>query len=158
MMAASDSAAELAREGPLPGQHLVEDDAERELVAPEVDDLAPRLLRRHVGHRPEDDPLLAQGRERGRPGVGWIVAGDLVPGQAEVEELGVAVLRQEDVLGLDVAVDDSLPVRRREAFRHLQPDVESLPERQRPLGQRLAQRLAFQKLLDEEIPAGDFFE
>ncbi len=107
-------------EGAFPGEHLVQDDAERELVAPEIDGLAPRLLRRHVGHRPEDDPLLAHGRERGRPGVGRLVVRDVVPGEAEVEELGVPVLRQEDVLGLDVAVDDPFPVRRREAFRHLQ--------------------------------------
>ena len=127
------------REGTFPGQHLVEDDAERELVAPEVDGLAPRLLRRHVGHRPEDDPLLAHGRERGRAGVGRLVVRDVVPGEAEVEELRVPVLRQEDVLGLDVAVDDPLPVRRRETFRHLQRDVEGLAKRQRASGQQVAE-------------------
>jgi len=54
------------------------------------------------------------------------VARDVVPGQAEVEELRVPVLRQEDVFGLGVAVDDPLPVRRRETFRHLKPDIEGL--------------------------------
>ena len=40
-------------------------------------------------------------------------------GQAEVEDLDVPVLRDKDVLGLDVAVDDPLLVRRGEALRDL---------------------------------------
>jgi hypothetical protein len=83
---------------------------------------------------------------------------DVVPGQAEVEELGVTVLRQEDVLGLDVPVDDPFSVRRREPFRYLQRDVESLLELKRPFGQSPAQRLTFQKLHDEKMAPGDFFE
>src|SRR5664279_2533361 len=71
-------------------------------------------------------------------------------GETKVEELGVAVLRQEDVLGLDVSMDDPFPVRRSETFRHLQPDVEGLPQRERSFGQRLTQRLAFQKLHDDK--------
>src|SRR5664280_519366 len=51
-------------EGTLPSQHLVENDAEGELVAPEVHGLPTRLLWRHVGHRPEDRPSRGQLVER----------------------------------------------------------------------------------------------
>src|ERR1035437_965740 len=70
--------------------------------------------------------------------------------EAEVEELGVTVLRQKDVLGLDVPVDDPFPMRRRKTFCHLQSDVERLAERKRSASNKLAQRLAFQKLHDDE--------
>ena len=47
-----------------------------------------------------------------------------MPRQTEVEDLGVTVLRQKDVLGLDVAVDDPLLVGGREPLRNLPRDVE----------------------------------
>ncbi len=62
----------------------------------------------------------------------------------------MAVLRQEDVLRLDVPVDDPLPVGRREPFGHLKRDVEGLAQRKRSAGQKRAQRLALQKLRDDE--------
>ena len=148
MMAVSVSGAEAAWNGLVAREHLVEDGAERELVAPEVDGVAPRLLGRHVGDRPEDGPLLADGRERRRAGVARIAARDVVAGEAEVEDLDAAVLRQEDVLGLDVAVDDSLLVRGGET-------VGDLRARSRgtgasgigPLASAVAERLAFEQLL-----------
>ena len=62
--------------------------------------------------------------ERVSPG---IAARDVVAGEAEVEDLDVAVLRQEDVLGLDVAVDDPLLVGRGEPLGDLPGDVEGPP-------------------------------
>ena len=47
-------------EGPLAGQHLVEDRAEREDVGARVSDRAFQLLGRHVLERPEDRALLGQ--------------------------------------------------------------------------------------------------
>ena len=41
-------------EGMSPGHQLVEDDAEGEDIAAGINPFAPRLLRRHVGQRPED--------------------------------------------------------------------------------------------------------
>ncbi len=58
--------------------------------------LASGLLRRHVAHGAEDVPRL----------------GDLALGEgsgdAEVDHLGLAVLAEEDVQGLDVAMDDPI--------------------------------------------------
>ena len=61
----------LLREARLPGQHLVENDAERPDVAALVDGLASRLLGRHVGDGAEDHSRLGragQGRAVHRGG------------------------------------------------------------------------------------------
>ena len=61
----------------------------------------------------------------------------------------MAVGRHEDVLGLQVAVDDALPVRGRQALRNLARQVGRCPRRERPLAQRRRQRLAFEQLQDD---------
>jgi hypothetical protein len=70
----------------------------------------------------------------------------------------VAVFRDEDVLGLEVPVDDPLLVCRGETSCYLPGDVERLARRQRSGPQALPQGLTFEELLNEEMPAGDFFE
>ena len=71
--------------------------------------------------------------------------------QAEVENLDLAVLEQEDVLGLQVAMDEALVVRGGEPARDLHGDVDRLAHRERAvLGQPLAQRLAVEQLRDDE--------
>jgi hypothetical protein len=90
-------------EGLPPGQHLVEDQAERELVRPAVERLAGRLLRGHVARRPDDEARVRQMAERPRLAV-HEAAGQLR--DAEVEDLHEAVPRHHDVVGLQVAVDD----------------------------------------------------
>ena len=59
----------LAREGQHPRRHLVEHRPERVEVRPRVQLLPPRLLRRHVGHRPHQRPRTGQllGTARRRP-------------------------------------------------------------------------------------------
>ncbi len=83
----------------LPGEELVEDDAERVDVGPEVDvaAVAARLLRAHVRERPLDRADL--GHHRGRRHVRVRDARE-----AEVEDLRARV-RDDDVRGLQVAVD-----------------------------------------------------
>src|ERR1039458_9220158 len=127
-------------------QHFVEEGAERKLVTPEVDVGSPRLLGRHVGHRSEDDALFADRSERGGTRVVRTAARDVVAGKAEVEDLGPAVLRQKDVFGLDVAVDDPFLVSRGEPVGHLAGDVECPAQRHRAVGHRSAERLALQQL------------
>ncbi len=73
--------------------------------------------------------------------------------EAEVEELH-ARLRQHDVAGLQVAVDDAGVVRRVEGRRDLDRDLQELLRRERPLEQPLHQRLAVGQLHDEEVPRG----
>ena len=55
---------------------------------------------------------------------------------------------EEEVLGLQVPVDDSLFVRGREPPRHLQRDVHHLLDPHRPRVQPVAERLPFEELHD----------
>ena len=110
------------------GQQLVEHHAEREDVAARVERLARGLLRRHVGDRADDHagPRVradhARVSRRRRAGFEQL-------GQAEVGELGVAVLRDEDVVGLDVAVQDAGGVRGRQAVGDADEQVDDLAPR-----------------------------
>ena len=57
-------------------------------------------------------------------------------GEAEVEDLDAAVGGEEDVLRLQVAMDDALLVRRGEAARDLDGDLDRLADGQRAALQR----------------------
>ena len=77
------------------------------------------------------------------------VSGALL-GEAEVEDLRAAVLREDDVLGLEVPVDDPAFVRRRETARDLHAELHGLADRQGSRRDPLAQRLAVHELHDED--------
>ena len=68
--------------------------------------------------------------------------------QSEVEQLH-ARLRQHHVAGLQIAVDDALPVRLVESVGDLDAEAERLIERQRALRQPVRERLALEILHDE---------
>jgi hypothetical protein len=92
-----------------PGDQLVEDDTQRVHVRAGVRAPAPGLLGRHVGGRP--DPLAGA-----RQPLALVVD---EARQAEVQQLDdgpstVRAAREEDVGGLQVAVDDALAVRERQ--------------------------------------------
>ena len=96
---AGDGGTALAAEGQLPGDHLVENDAEGPKVAPRVNLLRERLLGRHVGDG-------AQGGARARdPGLAKQL------GQPEVDDLREPVARHQHVRGLDVSMHDAGAVR-----------------------------------------------
>jgi hypothetical protein len=102
-LAGDDRLGRRADERRLPGQHLVQHAAERVDVAPSVErPLAHGLLGAHVHRRPQRQPGLRQ------PPLGARLAHRA--GDPEVGEQHPVALEQ-DVLGLDVAVDDSLRVR-----------------------------------------------
>ena len=84
----------LADEEALAGEHLVEHDAEREDVAAAVDGQPAHLLGRHVAELALEDAGLGLRR----------LAGGL--GDAEVDELDLALVADEHVLRRDVAVDE----------------------------------------------------
>ena len=70
--------------------------------------------------------------------------------QAEVEDLDAAVAGDEDVLGLEVAVDDALLVRGRQPLRDLQPPSSiALRGGSGPRARARAQRLALEQLGDD---------
>ena len=102
----------LALEGQASREHLVEDDPEGPDVGAGVDVLAEELLGRHVGDGPD-----------GTAGAGQAgLAGDL--GQAEIGDPGDALLRDEDVGRLDVAVDDAVRMGGGQAIRDLRGEGE----------------------------------
>jgi hypothetical protein len=84
--------------------------------------------------------VAARARDAGRSG-GLLDAGD-----PEVQDLGPAVVGQEDVVRLDIAVDDPARVGGREAVGDLGGDVDRLLGRERPAPQSLGERFALQKL------------
>ena len=72
-------------------------------------------------------------------------------GQAEVEDLHLAVGCELDVGGLEVAVDDALLVRLLEGLGDLLRDLEGLGDRDRPALQALGEVLAGGELHREEV-------
>ncbi len=134
-------------------QHLVENHPERENVGTVIDAQALDLLGRHVVERSHDGarfrgpggtPRQDGSRRRAR----LLFRGRrlLLPGQAEVEDLHVPVLRDEEVLGLQVAVNDPLLVRRREALRDLGCVVDDEVSGDRARIEPVAECLALQQL------------
>ena len=111
--------------------------------------LAPYLLGRHEAHRPQH-----HARFRG-PGTGALVsfanerrrARQL--GEAEVEDLDPAVVRDEDVVGLEIAVDDPLVVSSGKAVSDLERVVEGLADGKRSALEAGPQGVAFEQLRDD---------
>jgi hypothetical protein len=117
------------------GRHLVEHAAERPDVAARVGLLAFELLGRHVLERADDGALggerLRDGRRLGEPAMLTPLPPPARPprARAEVHQLGAA-LREHDVAGLEIAVDDAGAVRAIERVGDLRRAAT------RPAGQR----------------------
>ena len=115
-------------EGAAAGEHLVEDRAERELVRPEVRRTPRGLLGRHVPDCPHHGARLRAARAlRDRLVVSVAERRERLR-EAEVEELRAPLLRDDHVLGLEVAVHDAARVRRRERVGDLGSDREGAAE------------------------------
>ncbi len=99
--------AALAAERQRAAEHLVEQDAERENIGAVIDRAAARLLRRHVGDGAEDDIGIGSGD---RDGVALAGERRQQLREAEVDHLGVAVLGEHHVGGLEIAMHDALGV------------------------------------------------
>ena len=128
----------LALERDLAGEHLVEHDAQRVEVRLAGDRLAERLLGRDVVGRAEHAPVGGQPLLVER-------AGD-----PEVGDLGRALLVDQDVLGLDVAVDDVAGVGGAERAGDLDRVGDRLGDRQPPVAaDAVLERLALDVLEDD---------
>src|SRR5579864_4449931 len=89
------------RKRPLARQHLVEDNTKGKDVRAGVGSLSSDLLRGHVAERAEDDAALGK-----RLRTGDVVRfRDVGLGETEVEDFQPAFGREEQVGGLDVAMD-----------------------------------------------------
>ena len=115
--------------------------AECEQIRARVDVLAEDLLGRHVRERAEHRPGLRVERRRGA----LAHARD-----AEVEHLEPAVGHDEQVVGLDVAVDDPLCVRRREHVEELVGEAQEIGQRHGALLGARREALALEQLHHEE--------
>ena len=98
------------------GEHVIEHRSRREDVGPVIDFRAARLLGRHEVGRADDEAA----RRHVRVGE---------PRHAEVEDLQAPVVLDEDVAGLDVAMEDAVHVRDGEPFAHLAHEIERRLER-----------------------------
>ena len=108
------------------GEHLVEDAAECEEVGAAVHRVARCLLRAHVRRRADRDTHLREGRRLRR-------RSDHRLADPEVRDDRVPLV-QQDVLGLDVAMDDVVAVRVVERVGHLAHDSHRLLDRQGAVG------------------------
>src|SRR6188472_711340 len=69
--------------------------------------------------------------------------------QSEVEDLGVAVGTQHDVLGLDIAMHETTGMRCRQSTCELDTDVHDIAYRQRAPLQTVPKRLTLDELRDQ---------
>ena len=119
-----------AAEGQLARGHFVEDDAERKKIGAGVEFFGAGLLGRHVGDGAERAAGAGEvigvgaaiGGERVADGGFGAGAGDF--GEAEVENFCVAARGDENVGGLDVAVDDAFGVGGVESVGDVDGEVE----------------------------------
>ena len=132
----------LARERNLAGEQLVEHDTERVDVRLLVDVQALCLLGSDV-----------VGGSEYRPGLGHPALHVERARDAEVGHLRLAVAVQEDVLGLDVAVDEAAAMREGEPARDLSRQLERSRDRQRlVLLDQPLEILPADELEDDELP------
>jgi hypothetical protein len=133
----------VAAEGPPSAEHLVQDGADGEEIRALIERLTPHLLGRHVADGPDDD---ARRRAGGAFAIDQADLGRGDLGEPEVEDLEVPVAGEEEVRGLQVAMQDALVVRGGQPITQLQR------ERDRPLGgQRAPQQTGAQRLAGEQL-------
>jgi hypothetical protein len=82
-----------------------------------------------------------------------VIAGRRELREAEVEHLCVSAARDEDVGGLDVAVDDAFCVRCVERVGDFDSELDEQIKRERPAINLMLQSLAFEELHREKGPA-----
>ncbi len=108
------------------GSHFVQDGAKRKEISAGVEFFAQCLLRRHIGDRTQGASGAGQVffRDR-RRGAGFFWHKGTHLRQAEVEDLGVAAIRDEEIRRLDVAVNNALSVGGIESVGDFDAEVEA---------------------------------
>ena len=131
-----------AGEGKCAGEQQVEHHARREDVRAAVKGLAAQALGSNVVNRAD---YVAGAGEAGL-GVGTLHAGD-----AEIDDLRLAVRLHDHICGLDVAMHDSTLMRVTQCGAHLLDDAQLIDQRNRPARRDdLVQRIAIDVFHDDE--------
>ena len=105
----------IACEGALAAEHFIQHTAESEQIGPGVGGLVLQLLRSHVLQCADD---LVVPRERGSDGAVARFERAFLSGEPEIEQLD-PLLREKDVVGLQIAMDDAFSVSRSEGVQDL---------------------------------------
>ncbi len=116
-------------EGPPTAEHFVQHRAERKNVGPVIDGASPGLLGRHVADGSQNDAiggLSWRGREHAH--TTRRVALDEF-GETEIQNLRQAVGGDEQVLGLEIAMEDAPRVSGRKAAGDLHANLDRLASR-----------------------------
>ena len=137
-----DDCSRIPSEGPLPGDHLIKDEAEGKQISASIQLLPAHLLRGHVTRRAHSyprpgerqcligcgarSPMLAA-RAASYFALARFAGGDHLR-DAEVENLGDTPLGDKDVGGFDVAMNDSLVMRRLQARDYVDGELQDLLE------------------------------
>jgi hypothetical protein len=132
-----------ADEGALSCQHLDDDEAQRDRVGALVNSCAANLLRSEMANGSEQHARKCRHTWRIK-----IVVHQL--GDAEVEDLGGSGLREQNVLGFQVTMDESGRVCGRQTAREFTGNTTHFSYRQRALFDLGAQRSAIEKLPHDE--------
>ena len=133
------------------GQELVQNGAQSKQIRAMIDRQSTHLLGRHVADRAKyDTRLRRRGRRHHRArGFGpWLILRQLR--QTEIEDLDPAILGHEHVLGFEIAMRDPLLMRRREAMRDVQRELDRLADCDRPGIQAVPKSRAFKQFRHNE--------
>ena len=134
-----------AAERQLAREHLVQHDAEAEDVGAMIDLAADRLLRRHVGQRPDHRAGLRD------PGARLGFARVRQLGDAEVEDAHASAGGDDHVRRLQIPVDDAGAVRRGHGVGDLQRVVDGGADWQPVRRNQRVERLPVDVLHDDEV-------
>src|SRR5579863_2393136 len=149
-----DGGGSVALERKAASGHFVQNDAEGEKIGARVEIFSECLFGRHVGDSAEGGAgageMCGVGSERSLVAIsgGRFCGGNF--GETEIENFGVAAPGDENVGGLDIAVDDAFRVCGIESFSDLQGDVEEALEFDRLASDDVLESGAIEKFHGDE--------
>jgi hypothetical protein len=122
-------------------EHFIEHHAEAENIRAMIGRSPTHLFRRHIADSSHDGAGI--GFSNGLRGIRVRWSLRLQFRESEVENLRTAVVRDHDVIGLEIAMDDAGGMRGGQSVGNLRGEVDRLPPRHRGYG---SERLALHQL------------